>query len=573
MKGMNKIVSLKLTALLLCFTMQLFAQKDRKVTFIGGARSVMTNNQLSVTDTLLADTATAKRNTGGYALIDLGVNIKPNKNTEIMGMFRIRNGFGGFWGSAVTFDVRQLYMKGIVANTLRYQLGDLNLKQTPFLLYNHHADAIDSLPAIFNLQRNIVNYEKFYMNNTWRMQGANVDFGLTFKDYIKEANFTGFLTRVNATNFSNVPERLMAGGNIDVVQSKKFKIGYNVNSVFDVLGTVKDSNVFRNNVQSVDAKFTTPIGKQLLTISAEIGNSNYRYTLDTLAPVLKDYFAHAQATIALPKFHVNATLGYLNVGPEYRSIGAQSKDINYNALPAFYDRYTNAQGIRPLGLMDVITNDNLYNRTINSKLMIGNNVFNNAMPYGIATFNRMGLYGKVHYKKDIDASISYYNLSEIKGQGTLALRKFSIVKFNAMAPLNKYLHFKNKLELQVGYMLQNTLRNSDATLENVNFKNTQATLGLRFELFKDFDLLGGFILQNTVGDDFIADRNTFTEVTYFTQQKYDLSQQMTGLGIRYNFTPKIYISVMYQQGLYADALKGNADYKINQFGIIYNMLF
>jgi hypothetical protein len=205
--------------------------------------------------------------------------------------------------------------------------------------------------------------------------------------------------------------------------------------------------------------------------------------------------------------------------------------------------------------------------------MIGNNVFNNAMPYGIATFNRMGLYGKVHYKKDIDASISYYNLSEIKGQGTLALRKFSIVKFNAMAPLNKYLHFKNKLELQVGYMLQNTLRNSDATLENVNFKNTQATLGLRFELFKDFDLLGGFILQNTVGDDFIADRNTFTEVTYFTQQKYDLSQQMTGLGIRYNFTPKIYISVMYQQGLYADALKGNADYKINQFGIIYNMLF
>jgi hypothetical protein len=573
MKGMNKILSINILALLLCYSTQLFAQKDRKVTFIGGARSVMTNNRIAVTDTLLADTTTAKRNTGGYALIDLGVNIKPNKNTEIMGMFRIRNGFGGFWGSAVTFDVRQLYMKGIVANTLRYQLGDLNLKQSPFTLYNHHADAIDSLPAIFNLQRNIVNYEKFYMNNTWRMQGANVDFGLTFKDFIKEMNFTGFLTRVNATNFSNIPERLMAGGSIDVVQSKKFRIGYNVNSVFDVLGTVKDSNVFRNNVQSIDAKLTTPIGSQFLTVAAEVGNSNYRYTIDTLAPELKDYFAHAHATIRLPKYNVSATVGYLNVGPEYRSIGAQSKDVNYNALPAYYDRYTNAQNVRPLGLMDVVTNENVYNRTISSRLMSANNLFNNAMPYGIATFNRTGLYGQVHYKKDIDATVSYYNLSEIKGQGTLALRNFSIGKLNVMAPLHTYLNMKNKLELQVGYMFQNTNRNSDVALENVNFKNTQATIGIRYELFKDFDLLGGFVLQNTVGDDFIADRNSYTEVTYFTQQKYDIRQQLSGLGFRYNFTPKIYLSAIFQQGVFVDDTKSTANYNINQFGIIYNMLF
>ena len=570
---MNKILSINILALLLCSSMQLFAQKDRKVTFIGGARSVMTNNRIAVTDTLLADTTTAKRNTGGYALIDLGVNIKPNKNTEIMGMFRIRNGFGGFWGSAVTFDVRQLYMKGIVANTLRYQLGDLNLKQSPFTLYNHHADAIDSLPAIFNLQRNIVNYEKFYMNNTWRMQGANVDFGLTFKDFIKEMNFTGFLTRVNATNFSNIPDRLMAGGSIDLVQSKKFRIGYNVNSVFDVLGTVKDSNVFRNNVQSVDVKFTSKIGQQTLSVSAEVGNSNYRYTLDTLAPELKDYFAHAHATIRLPKYNVSATVGYLNVGPEYRSIGAQSKDVNYNALPAYYDRYTNAQNVRPLGLMDIVTNENVYNRTISSRLMSANNLFNNAMPYGIATFNRTGLYGQVHYKKDIDATVSYYNLSEIKGQGTMALRNFSIGKLNVMAPLHIYLNMKNKLELQVGYIFQNTNRNSDVALENVNFKNTQATIGIRYELFKDFDLLGGFVLQNTVGDDFIADRNSYTEVTYFTQQKYDIRQQLSGVGFRYNFTPKIYLSAIYQQGVFVDDTKSTANYNINQFGIIYNMLF
>lgn len=551
-----------------------FAQKKRKVSFVGGARSVMSNSRLGVADTSgIADTSTAKRTTGGYALIDLGVNIKPNKNTEIMGMFRIRNNFGGFWGAGVTFDVRQLYVKGVVANTVRYQLGDLNLKQSPFTLYNHHADAIDSLPAIFNLQRNIVNYEKFYMNNTWRTQGANVDFGLTFKDYIKEVNFTGFINRLNATNFSTIPERLMAGGSIDVVQSKKFKIGYNINSVFDVLGTISDSNTFKNRVQSIDAQYVTPIGEQSLKISAEIGNSSYSYSLDTLAPELKDYFVHANAAVTLPKYNLTATLGYLNVAPEYRSIGAQSKDVNYNAQPLYYDRYTNAQSVRPLGLLDVVANDNIYNRTLSSRLMPVNNLFNNAMPFGIATFNRVGMYVTAAYKKDIHANVSYYNLSEIKGQGTFALRKFSVLKGNVMVPVNKYLDLKNKFEVRLGAKLENVNRTSDASVENVDFGSTQLSAGLRYELFENFDLLAGYVAQNVSGNDFIADRDTYTEVTFYNQQQYDMQQQLRGAGVRYNFSPKIYLTGMYQQGVFTDGLKQQADYKINQFNIIYNMLF
>lgn len=551
-----------------------FSQKERKVTFVGGARSIMSNSVLGITDTSgVADTATAKRNTGGYALIDLGVNIKPNKNTEIMGMFRIRNAFGGFWGAGVTFDVRQLYMKGIVANTVRYQLGDLNLKQTPFTLFNHHADAIDSLPEIFNLQRNIVNYEKFYMNNTWRMQGANVDFGLTFKDYIKEVNFTGFITRLNATNFSTIPERLMAGGSVDIVQSNHFKLGYNINAVFDVLGTIADSNTFQNRVQSIDAHYVQDLGEQSLKLSAEVGNSKYSYSMDTLAPVLQDYFVHANAALTLPKYNVTASLGYLNVAPEYRSIGAQSKDVNYNAQPLYYDRYTNGQTARPLGLLDVVANENIYNRTLSSRLMPINNIFNNAMPFGIATFNRVGVYASAAYEKDIHASISYHNLSEIKGQGTLALRKFSVIKANVMAPIHKYLDMKNKFEISLGTKLENINRNSAESVENVDFSNTQLTSGLRLELFENFDLLGGLLIQNAKGDDFIADRDTYTEVTFYNQQQYDMQQQLRGVGVRYNFSPKIYLTGMYQQGVFTDALKQQADYKINQFNIIYNMLF
>jgi hypothetical protein len=560
-------------SVMLFFTWNGYAQKDRKVTFVGGARSVMTNSKLIVTDTAGIDTATAKRNTGGYALIDLGVNIKPNKNTEILGMFRIRNGFGGFWGSGVAFDVRQLYMKGIVANVLRYQLGDLNLKQTPFTLYNHHADAIDSLPDIFNLQRNIVNYENFYMNNTWRMQGANVDFGLSFKKYIKEINVTGFTTRVNATNFSTIPERLMSGAVIEVVKNSKLRVAFNTNHTYDIKGTIKDTNTFKNSVNSIDASYKSKIGKLPFVLTGEIGRSNFQYSADTNAPNLRDYFAHAKATLNINKYHLKTTLGYINVGPNYRSIGAQSKDVNYNALPIYFDRYTNKQSVRPLGLQDVIANEHIYNRTVSSKLMTENLLFNGVMPFGMATFNRLGMYGQLQYNNHLDVNASYHNLNEINGQGTLALRNFQIVKLNAKVPIQHYLKTKKKFELQFGAQQQLVKRTSAVTVENVDFKNTQATLGLTYELFKDFDLLGGYVLQNSNGVDFAAERNAFSEIIFFNQKRYSVEQNMTAFGAKYNFTPKIYLSGFYQKVGYSDEFHNNADYKNNQFNIIYNMLF
>jgi hypothetical protein len=464
-------------------------------------------------------------------------------------------------------------MKGIVANALRYQIGDLNLKQTPFTLYNHHADAIDSLPDVFTMQKNIVNYEKFYMNNTWRMQGANVDFGVSFKKYIQEINVTGFTTRINATNFSTVPERLMSGAVVEIVGNEKFKIAYNTNNVYDVKGTIKDTNTFHNNINSIDAKFRSKIGKLPIKINAEIGRSHYHYTADTNAPHLKDYFAHANGTLEIPKYFLAATIGYLNVGSEYRSIGAQSKDVNYNALPLYYDKYTNQQSARPLGLLDVVSNDNIYNRTVSSKLMLENNLFNNATPFGIATFNRLGMYGQLRFNNHVDVVVSYHNLNEIKGQGTLALRNFSTIKTNVKVPINHYLQTKKKFDLQFGTQVQNVTRKGTVTVEDVNFTNTQLTAGITYEVFKNFDLLGGYIMQNTKGTEFLTDRNAFTEVTFFNQQKYDVQQSLQAIGARYNFTSKIFLSAFYQQASFKDALLQQADYKNNQFNIIYNMLF
>ncbi len=568
---MQKYLIITILALL-CFA-QLKAQKDRKINFVGAARSVMNSNTLNVRDSI-PDTSSVKRKDGGYALIDLGVNIKPNKNTEILGMFRIRNEFGGFWGSGVSFDVRQLWVKGVVANALRYQLGDLNLKQTPFTLYNHHADQIDSLPEVFNLQRNIVSYERFYMNNnTWRMQGANVDFGLSFSKYLKEINVNAFLTRVGATNFTNIPDRLMSGYSIQCVQSKYLQVGFNSNHVFDVKGTVANDNLFKNSVNSFDWKLKKDLGKKSFLFGGEIGQSKYIYTNDTLAPDLKDYFIHAFGQINLSKYNLTGTLGYLNVGPDFRSIGAQSKDINYNAEPTYFNRYTNDQRIRPITLFDVVGNENIYNRTITSSLMRENQLFNQVLPYGISTFNRVGGYAKIQYKnkKGIDITSEYYKLNEIRGQGSFALRNMSIFKLNASIAINQLIKSKKLIAFQVGGMLQNSSRSSTLAIEDMDLKSNQYTLGFRWELFSNFELMLGYILQQNDGYDYLPTRNGYTEITYFNREDYEVKQEMKAAGIRYNFSSKTYLCLLYQQSKFTDKLKINPEFSINQFGIIYNI--
>ena len=134
-------------------------------------------------------------------------------------LFRSNNKLGGFYGGGVNLDVRQVWLKGVIANVVRYQLGDINYKLTPYTFYNHDEDIQLTLPGVFNLQREIVNYENFYIKNTWRQQGATADFGLEFAKFIKEIKFNGFINRINVSDFNSMPDRFFGGGNIGIQQS------------------------------------------------------------------------------------------------------------------------------------------------------------------------------------------------------------------------------------------------------------------------------------------------------------------------------------------------------------------
>lgn len=563
-----------LIIMIFSFATGLFAQQKKTIDFIGGARSYMSNSAINVQDSL-PDTTTLKRNTGGYALIDMGVNIRPNDKTEIMGMFRIRNEYGGFWGAGVSFDVRQLWLKGIIGNVLRYQLGDLNLKQTPFTLYNNRVQLMDSLPSIFQLQQNIVNYEKFYTNNTWRQQGANVDFGLTFNKYIESIDVNAYLTRLRATDFSSVPDRLLGGFSLAIKQNNKLSYGLHKVSTFDLKGTILDSNVYTNNVTTLYAENKFYYKHNLGILKIELGNSVAKYSKDALAPVLKDYFIHAQAQFVAPANKWVASIAYLNVGPDFRSVGAQSMNVNFNASPNFYTSYANNKLSRPLSIMDLVRNEQIYTTGVSSNLMKPSLMYNAILPFGLATFNRVGVYTKASYQgiKGMDLNASVYKLSEIRGQGTTQLKQFLQAELQTTFQLHQLIGFKKGLLLQTGCRLQQTKRTGAIAVEQVDLKSLAWQVGINYEFAPKLQLIGGMIFFNAKGNDFVADRNLYTTVDYFTNQKMDVAQHMTALGLKCNFSAKSYITALYQSASNQDKLLVMPDYTMKQFLLIYNMTF
>lgn len=550
-------------------------QTGPKVRFTGGARSIISNADIQVNDTI-PDKTTAKKAVAGYALVDLGFNISPNKNTEILGMVRINNKYGGFYGAGVAFDVRQLWVKGIIADVVRYQLGDINLKQTPFTLYNHNEDQLIGQPAIFQLQRDIVNYETFYKSNTWRQQGLSLDWGLQFNKFVKELNVNAYLTRQNATNFSNIQDRLFGGTTIDLMQSHHLSIAYNLASLFDVKGTALDTNVFSNIVNTMTFRYNKKIGKLNGQLQGEFGNSRYHYSIDTTAPTLTDYFMNPTFSLTPDGKQWEAELGYLNVGPDFRSPGAQSKRVDYNAQSNFFNRYKQTQVDRPLNYGDITGNSLLYRTGINPKLMAYNPLINNVLPYGQATFNRQGLYLKAKYNsrnEKIQSEFSHHQLKEIRGQGTTALKSFAMTRLQMGANLGKYLHWNREAKLSASACYQSTQRTGKFAFESVDLKSFQTGIGAEFELLPSMDFMIGYTALQGKGNDLFSDRNAFTEVIDFSKYNVNLNQTVTAAGIRFRFGEKAYLAGLYQQSNYQDKMHSFNNYKINQWMVVYNMTF
>jgi hypothetical protein len=222
----------------------------------------------------------------------------------------------------------------------------------------------------------------------------------------------------------------------------------------------------------------------------------------------------------------------------------------------------------------VYQNSNLYNAGISDRIMAYNPVFNNATPYGRATFNRNGLTSQLSYldpKKRLEVRLEGQFLREIRGQGTTKLKDFTVLTAQIKWDVSKTFKFKMPLVVTSGFNQQQTKRKSDLAFEQINLTSTQFNAGIDFEFIPQFHLLAGINSMQATGNEILPERKPNGEIYNFTPISVDVNEIIYSSGIKFNFSDKIFLAGLYDYS----TIKSNGlnPYHLNQLLIVYSMKF
>jgi len=552
--------------------------QPRKFQVNGAARGYFFSNTLGIDEA--QDSVSTRKANYGHTLLDLGFSIFPNKETEVIGMFRIRNELGGFWGGGVSFDVRQLTLKGVAGNVLKYQLGDIDIKMTPYTLYNTQEEGVLNEGDVFALRRDIVHYDLFYTkNNTWRMQGAQANFGLEFTKGIQAIDFSGFITRQRQTDGILNPERLYGGGTLGIRQSKNLSFALNAVSIFDLTETIPDSIQYKNNVFTGQAEYFLPTQKDWrIGVKAESGMSNAQYInyQDERAPeTISDWFYDAAVVMQNKNKGLSLTLGFKDIGSDFLSPGAQTRRLDFSKFPGLYQQFTNDRIGRPLSYADVISGNTENSYRISEQLLPYYAAYNNTNPYGLATPNRRGIYVHATRSDSVQFKESFVKaafLTQSRGTGSLELKNFLLIEAGTDLYINDFFSWKRQLKLDVGVRYESTMRSGEP-FEELNLSSTFIDAGLSYELVEKFDVLVGAKLWAVNGNEFTNERNIFNSIENFDVVNYDFSENTYAAGLRYRFNANNSVSAQYQ--LFDIKHKDDAfvDYSIAQYTFLFSLKF
>ena len=571
---------IKVLASAVCFVgvQQLQAQQaEKKFSINGAARGLFYGDNLDQ-DVAVEDTITIPKLNSGHVMVDLGMNIRPVKNMEIQAMVRVRNDYGGFWGSGVTFDIRQMFIKGVIGNIVRYQLGDINYKMTRYTMWNYNQELSVGSPAVFSQQFDLLNYDHFYnKDNSWRQQGGAAEFALVFKNVIDEMQFHAVTTRVKASDNSSTNDRLFSGINVQLIQSKYAQFGINYVSLYDVEGTSRNNSLYSNPVFTATAALNYAFKDLSFSGDIELGNSKTTYKNNDEAPEEAGSFFDAGVKVAQKKYGLSLSGRAKRVEPEFNSPGAQTKRIDFSNYPVSFQRITNDQLLRNMSMIDLMRETSLYTMQLQAYLMDFNPNYDNITPYGDATPNRQGSSVAVEWqstKIPVKLKAEQTMLSEVRGQGTTAVKNFGRTYFEGTYEKKEFLpNWKNRIAVSASYRMDKTTRPGTDFYRDVNLETNVLNAGLEIEVIKNLDVLFGIQSVEYSGFDFAARVDEYSNVFNFTEFEADGKESMVAGGLRYRFSDKSFLSAQWSKFDMNDYTQRTTSYSINQIMLLYQMTF
>jgi hypothetical protein len=521
---------------------------NKNTTFkVGGlGRSILTSDKLSG-DLVDGDTISPKKGLGGYTLFDLNMDLTINKIFNANTILRMKNPYGSFYGQDTKFEFRQLQFRGQIGRSLKYEVGDIYIGVTPFTVWNSNEPLDNKYESdVFKARRDILNYENFYVDNKWRLQGVQLFYAKDSVLVFQRIGLNVFGVRTNATNESTVPDRILVGGRLDVLQSARFKFGLN-GVTFTDLAVSNSATKLSNDVYSADATVNIENDAFYVGVGGEFGVSNtaYKDNVNGTSSSYSDYFYQPELNVKVKPAKVNVNASYRNVGPQFNSPTAQTQRVNNTYTPSIFPSIASTTVARQGMLYDRTTEEGSYNRNIAQSLGVFLPQYGNITPYGAATPNRTGISAGISTDtslKNVTLSANIDLLTEINGELTTSLRKFTgirgglIVNVGGLAKLNRL------IDVSAGVKTEKTTRDGGLA---VDFTSTVIDAGLAIETLKKVDLIGGVKLLTAKGTEYLSVRNTVNVVDNYTVYNYDGSENIYSAGLRFRFAEYASASVVY----------------------------
>lgn len=587
---MNKRINL-----LLCIAVfaGIITSKAQTTFYLDGyGRALYTTDKLKG-DLIDSDSLTNTTNKGvsGYTLFDLGLNLEKDKTFKANAILRARNQFGLFFGDGTRLEFRQIQLEGIIGKGVKYEIGDIDIKMTPFTVFNSEEMYNEFESDIFAQRRGILEYENFNSGNNWRLQGVKSYTNILFEKGIEKLGLYGFGVRTVPVNQVGTPDRVMAGFNATVTQSKNLKVGANYVSFLDL--PISTATVeYTNRVGTLTLDYERDLNEKIgVFLNGEAGGSTYNLLRvnDNEEVSKEDYFYDAKIGVEVKKLQLKISTGFKNVGADFSSPGAQSRRYNTSAVNPIFSSIPDTAGSgstvpRYATLYDRFTNEGTYNRNISNVLRTFSPQYNNINPYGDATPNRSGVTGNVSIGNEDSAyyaSFTVNSLKEIRPDNNAAgeLRSYTGLQGGILVNLDKVLDLDQDFSVKLGYQSESTTRSG---ADDIDLSTSLIDAGVSYEVLENFDLMAGYKLYTASGNEYISTLNEFNQFDALpTEVEFDFDEKILSIGGRFRFSENAALTVNYNMASYTnnkkdedlDFTRENDSYETSQLFISYIMKF